>query len=221
MLLDVLQKRRREIWQGISKSEILSLGPSTEQGEPNGITQGPKLWPYGIWAWLSFSTASLILNQTQTLDCIKCNYHINWYWAESPSENINPAHISFQQGENTHSHVRPSKIEKEVTDTINAHSKYLNNKVNLWQNSSLHYSVQCSQFSPISPKARFILLSNHGLSSLYWEVTALDYTLQLQAATHPSNSSSNIINTVVTTGRLSKKKKKIIILFSAGDANLC
>lgn len=72
----------------------------------------------------------------------------------------------------------------------------------------LHYSVQCSQFSPRSPKVRFILLSNHGLSSLYWEVTALDYTLQLQAATHPSNSSSNIINIVVMRGRLFKKKKK-------------
>lgn len=195
------------------------MGPSTEQGEPNGITRGRKLWPYGIWAWLSFSTASLILNQTQTLNCIKCNYQSNWYWVESPCENINPAH-SFRREENTHSHVRPSTTEWEVTDRINAHSKHLNNKVNLWQNSSLHYSVQCSQFSPRSPKARFILLSNHGLSSLYWEVTALDYTLQLQAATHPSNSSSNISNTVATRSRLFKKKK-FIILLSAGDANLC
>lgn len=193
MLPDLLQKRMGETWQGSNKEDILSLRPSREKEEPNWIIMGPKLWPCGIWVWLSFSTASPILNQTQTLDCIKCNYQSNWYWVYSPCENRNPAHTGIK-------HSFPWMTFQDRKKHYRQ-DKHLNNKERLWQNSSLHYSVQCSQFSPRSPKARFILLSNHGLSSPYWEVTALDYTLQLQAATHPSNSSSNIINTVVTRGR--------------------
>lgn len=52
--------------------------------------------------------------------------------------------------------------DKKLTDRIIEWGTCLNNKASL-QNSSLHYSIQCTQFSMKSPKARFILLSNHGL----------------------------------------------------------